>query len=117
MTDAEKLAKLRQMLDSTDTTSDDICNTYLTAAEKAIIQLAFPYGDGSEVLPSKYEYEQIEIAAYFLNKRGAEGETSHSEGGINRVFESGDIPTSLKCRITPKVGGFGVEADNENDAS
>ena len=69
MTDAEKLAKLRQMLDSTDDTSDDICNTYLTAAEKAIIQLAFPYGDGSEVLPSKYDYEQIEIAAYFLNTK------------------------------------------------
>lgn len=117
MTDAEKLAKLRDMLDSTDSTSDDVCNTYLSASEKAILQLAFPYGDGSEVLPSKYDYEQIEIAAYFLNKRGAEGETSHSEGGINRVFESGDIPTSLKCRITPKVGSFGAEVNHENDES
>lgn len=117
MTDAEKLEKLRLMLDPSDTTSDAIANAFLEAAEKAVIQIAYPFGDGSETLPSKYEYEQIEIAAYFLNKRGAEGEASHSEGGINRVFETGDIPDSLKCRLTPKAGTFGTVANDENDNS
>lgn len=117
MTDAEKLEKLRLMLDPSDTTSDAIANAFLEAAEKAVIQIAYPFGDGTETLPSKYEYEQIEIAAYFLNKRGAEGETSHSEGGVNRVFETGDIPNSLKCRITPTAGVFGTVADDENDNS
>lgn len=117
MTDAEKLAKLRDMLDPSDSTSDAIANTYLTAAEKAVIQIVYPFGDGTEIMPTKYEYEQIEIAAYFLNKRGAEGETSHSEGGINRVFETADIPNTLKCRITPKAGIFGLVANNENDNS
>ena len=106
MTDDEKLARLRQMLDPADTTSDEIANAYLDMAEKAVINLAFPFGDGTEIMPEKYEGEQIEIALYMLNKRGAEGETEHSDGGVSRVYESGDIPASLKSRITAYVGGF-----------
>lgn len=106
MTDAEKLAKLRLMLDEGDDTSDAIANAYLEAAEKAVINIAFPYGDGTEVMPEKYEYEQIEIAAYMLNKRGAEGEIAHTEGGTSRTFETGNIPISLRARITAYAGGF-----------
>lgn len=106
MTDGEKLATLRKMLDEGDTVSDDTANTYLAAAEKAVTNLAFPYGNGTEVMPEKYEYEQIEIAAYMLNKRGAEGETAHTEGGTSRTFETGDIPISLRARITAYAGGF-----------
>lgn len=106
MTDAEKLAKLRLMLDEGDDTSDAIANAYLDAAEKAVVNLAFPFGNGTDVMPEKYEYEQIEIALYMLNKRGAEGELAHSEGGTTRTFETADIPVSLRCRITAKAGGF-----------
>jgi len=106
MTNEEKLAKLRLMLDEGDDTSDAIANAYLEAAEKAVINIAFPYGNGTEVMPEKYEYEQIEIAAYMLNKRGAEGETAHTEGGTSRTFETGDIPISLRARITAYAGGF-----------
>lgn len=106
MTDVEKLAILRKMLDTGDTTSDEIANTYLAAAEKAVINLAYPFGNGSETMPEKYDYEQIEIAVYMLNKRGAEGETEHTEGGTSRVFETSDIPVSLRARITSYVGGF-----------
>lgn len=106
MTDVEKLAILRKMLDDSDTTSDAIANAYLEAAEKAVINIAFPYGNGTEEMPEKYEYEQIEIAAYMLNKRGAEGEIAHTEGGTSRTFETGDIPISLRARITAYAGGF-----------
>lgn len=107
MTDVEKLAILRKMLDDSDTTSDAIANAYLAAAEKAVINLVYPFGDVSEkTMPEKYEYEQIEIAAYMLNKRGAEGETAHTDGGTSRTFETGDIPISLRARITAYVGGF-----------
>lgn len=104
MTDAEKLNKLMTMLD--DDVSTNVANTFLEAAEKAVINLAFPFGDGSEVMPEKYEEVQIEIAAYLISKRGAEGEVSHSEGGVSRVYESADIPLALRTRITPKAGGF-----------
>lgn len=106
MTDAEKLAVLKKMLDTGDTTSDEIANAYLAAAEKAVINIAFPFGDGTEEMPEKYDYEQIEIALYMLNKRGAEGENLHIEAGTHRSFETADIPVSLRSRITAYAGGF-----------
>jgi hypothetical protein len=106
MTDAEKLAVLKKMLDTGDTTSDEIANAYLAAAEKAVINIAFPFGDGTEEMPEKYDYEQIEIALYMLNKRGAEGENLHIEAGTHRSFETADIPVSLRSRITAHAGGF-----------
>ena len=106
MTDGQKLEILKSMLDSTDTTTDEIANAYLAAAEKAVINLAYPFGDGSELMPEKYDYEQIEIALYMLNKRGSEGEKLHIEAGTHRSFEAADIPISLRCRITPVAGGF-----------
>ena len=106
MTDAEKLAVLRKMLDSGDTTTDEIANAYLAAAAKAVVNIAFPFGDGTEEMPEKYDYEQIEIALYMLNKRGAEGENLHIEAGTHRSFETADIPVSLRSRITAHAGGF-----------
>ena len=70
MTNEEKLSILKNMLDEGDTTSDEIANAYLAAAEKAVVNLAFPFGNGTELMPEKYDYEQIEIALYMLNKRG-----------------------------------------------
>jgi len=106
MTDAEKLTILKSMLDSGDETSDDTANAYLAAAEKAVINIAYPFGNGTEIMPEKYDYEQIEIALYMLNKRGSEGEKLHIEAGTHRSFEVADIPISLRCRITSQVGGF-----------
>jgi len=106
MTNEEKLNILKAMLDEGDTTSDDTANAYLLAAERAVVNLAFPFGNGTELMPEKYEYEQIQIALYMLNKRGSEGELAHSEGGTARTFETADIPVSLRARITAKAGGF-----------
>lgn len=52
----------------------------------------------------KYDAVHVEIAAYMINKRGAEGEVSHSENGVSRTYEDGDIPPSLLRAITPVAG-------------
>ena len=52
----------------------------------------------------RYDTLQCEIAAYMLNKRGAEGQTSHSENGISRSYENADIPSSMLKVVTPHVG-------------
>ena len=67
-------------------------------------QRALSYGDGTEEVPIQYDTTQVEIAAYLLNKRGAEGETAHSENGVSRSYEDGDIPPTLLRRITPMAG-------------
>ena len=46
----------------------------------------------------------IQTANDMLNKRGAEGQTSHSENGISRSYENADIPSSMLKVVTPHVG-------------
>ena len=101
MTNEEKLVMLKSMTGETD---DDVLSTYLTLAKSVVLSKAYPYGTGEEEIPVMYESTQVEIAAYMLNKRGAEGETAHSENGVSRSYEDGDLPPTLLRRITPMVG-------------
>ena len=107
MTNKEKLTLMRVMGGwSTDDVdwSDDVLLAYLTIAGQKIIDRAYPYDDTIEIVPRRYETLQCEIAVYLLNKRGAEGETSHSENGISRSYENADVPESLMSNIVPFVG-------------
>ena len=107
MTNEEKLTMVRVMCESSaddENYSDDILLTYLTIAGEKIINRAYPYDDTVDIVPKRYEMLQCEIASYLLNKRGAEGETSHSENGISRSYENGDVPDSLLNTITPFIG-------------
>lgn len=98
MTDTEK----QKMLESiTGETEEAVLSTYLTLAKGVVLRKAYPFGDGTETVPTKYETVQVEIAAYMLNKRGAEGESAHSENGVTRYYEDGDIPPTLLRRILP----------------
>ena len=107
MSETEKLIFLRTMVgnesDNTDW-GDDVLLTYLTIAGQKIINRAYPYDNDVKEVPRRYGILQCEIAAYMLNKRGAEGETSHSENGISRSYENADIPESLMGQIIPFCG-------------
>ena len=98
MTDTEKLKMHESM---TGETEEAVLSTYLTLAKGVVLRKAFPFGDGTETVPAKYDTVQVEIAAYMLNKRGAEGESAHSENGVTRYYEDGDIPPTLLRRILP----------------
>ena len=72
----------------------------------------FPMNDTGElILEPRYYDLQVRIAVYLYNKIGAEGQITHSENGISRSWESGDIPESLLNQVTPlvstpfKIGG------------
>lgn len=104
MTEKEKLAMLKTLSGETD---EDILLAFLTLAGQKVIQRAYPYRNDVAEVPDKYSTNQIEIACYLLNKRGAEGETYHSENGINRSYENADVPDSMLARITPFVGVLG----------
>lgn len=102
MTDTEKLTALKAVVGGSDT--DEVLSTYLKLAGSKILAKAYPYDDTVTEIPVKYEYLQIEIAAYMLNKRGAEGQTSHSENGISRTYENADIPASMLKAVAPHCG-------------
>jgi hypothetical protein len=102
MTDVEKLTALKAMVGSSD--SDEVLSTYLNFAGSKILAKAYPFQNDVSEVPTQYEYLQVEIAAYMLNKRGAEGETVHTENGISRTYENADVPTSMLKAITPYCG-------------
>lgn len=104
MTDEEKLSTLKVMVGSDDT--DEVLSAYLNIAGQKIINRAYPYKDDVTEVPARYETLQIEIAAYLLNKRGAEGQTAHTENGITRSYENADVPASMLKPVTPHVGVF-----------
>lgn len=106
MTEVEKLVLLRVMVGQPNTDaswSDDVLISYLKIAGEKIINRAYPYDDTVVEVPRRYGVLQCEIAAYLLNKRGAEGETAHSENGISRTYASADVPESLMSEVIPHV--------------
>lgn len=98
MTNADMLSKLSAM---TGEQTEGVLSTYLDIAGNKILRKAYPYDDTQTTVPEKYHYTQLEVAAYLLNKRGAEGETAHSENGISRSYEDGDVPPSLMREVVP----------------
>ena len=105
MTNEEKITALRAMLGDTDD-EDTVLSAYLQMAGQKIINRAYPYKPDVEEVPRQYETLQVEIALYMLNKRGAEGQLSHSENGISRSYENGDVPASMLKSVTPYVGAI-----------
>lgn len=102
MTDEEKLELLKAIVGSSDT--DTVLSTYLKLAGQKIINRAYPYDTTVTTVPTQYDTLQVEIAAYMLNKRGAEGQTQHTENGIQRQYENADVPSSMLKMVTPHCG-------------
>lgn len=102
MTQAEKVKLLKAMVGESD--SEEVLLAYLNIAGRKVLDRAYPYDSEIVEVPNRYAFLQCEIAAYLLNKRGAEGQTAHSENGISRTYESADVPESLLNAITPMVG-------------
>ena len=107
MNESEKIALCRAMVEQPADAvgwSDETLRTYLTIAGQKIINRAYPYDETVTEVPRRYGYLQCEIAAYLLNKRGAEGETSHSENGISRTYENADVPESMLSEVISHCG-------------
>lgn len=79
----------------------------LRFAASKIINRRYPYDDTVTEVPASYKDLQIQIAAELYAKMGAEGQTTHSENGINRAWETADVSKSLLEDITPMCGTFG----------
>ena len=103
MTDQEKKERLTAITGEAD---DTVLSAFLGIAKEKILRKAYPFKEysSSEEVPEKYQNVQIEIAVYLLNKRGAEGETYHSENGINRSYENASVPNSMLKEVVPTAG-------------
>lgn len=105
METAKRVQCVRVMAKGAETLDDAEVELYLNLAEQAVLNKLYPFSDPTEkTLPGRYEYVMLRVAAYNINKRGAEGETKHIEVGTERDFASGDIPDDLLREITPMCG-------------
>lgn len=104
MTDAEKLALVKSMTGETD---EEVVSAYLSLAGSKVCRKAYPFDPTVVEVPDQYAHVQVEIAVYLLNKRGAEGQTSHSENGISRSYEDGNVPPTLLREIVPCAAVMG----------
>lgn len=109
MTDSEMLGYIRTMGGFTvDEDPDTVLSAYLTEAKDAIMNRAYPFGVPEETdFPAKYEILACKIAIEQLDKRGAEGQLSHSENGISRTYANGYITSDLLQTVVPHCSSIG----------
>ena len=104
MTNTEKLERLEALI-SPDTASSDLLSVLLEQAEGIVLNRRYPFGPPAGVtVPAAYEHIQLQIAVELFSKMGAEGQTGHSENGVNRSYEAGDVSPTLLKRIVPVAG-------------
>ena len=104
-----QLERLKIQLEIKDNEQDALLLDLLESAKFAILSRRYPFDDfpmndtGELILEPRYYDLQVRIAVHLYNKMGAEGQIAHSENGISRTWESGDIPESLLNQVTPLV--------------
>lgn len=110
MTEDEKIAMLRVLCDiPADEMPDSSLIVYLGLAKSLVMRRLYQFvTDSFEELsfPAKYDNLQVQIANEMILRRGAEGETSHKEDGVDRSYENAGVSESLLKQIRPYVGAL-----------
>jgi hypothetical protein len=108
MTENEKIAMVRALVDNDPTATDDLIKVYLRLAIGKMLERLFPFDTDKKEsdIPERYETIECELSARLFLRKGSESEINHEENGINRSYASVDDEDILS-RLTPfaKVGG------------
>lgn len=105
MTPLERFKLLARI---TDDSQDGLITALLSDAEDSVRDYI-----GREEVPARLISVQVQLAVIAYNKRGAEGESSRSEGGISQSFDG--LPPELLARLKnyPRKAGVLYTADSE----
>lgn len=105
MTQADKLTKLKTLLNITGAEQDAVLSVYLDLCRDEILSWLYSGRppDGVTDVPTQYETVQIMavVAGYGLS--GAENQTAHSENGISRTFKYSDMVDYIRSHVAPYV--------------
>lgn len=105
MSDADKLTFTCSLagIEASGEDSALIESVYLPLAKSRVLEIRYPWSSDpeSQEFPVRYDKLQCEIAAYLFGKRGAEGEVTHNENGVNRSWATEDLPSRFVQRIVP----------------
>lgn len=104
MTDEEMISAVQSLVG--DKRLEGYAEAYLQIAKSAVVGRLFPYrADAAWAdVPERHHGRTVQIAVYLVNRRGSEGETSHSENGVSRAYGSADIPEGYFAGMHPAVG-------------
>lgn len=107
MMDKQKISMTARLSGKDEEIDSEALSDYLMIAGQEIMERCYPFGckDGTQ-MPARYDLLQCKIAAYLINKEGAEGQIAHSENGVSRSYESGGVPESMLRQITPMGAVF-----------
>lgn len=109
MTDDEKVAAITAIIGADDPdieANPDLPKTYLALAKDAIMQRSYPLVSDRTAIgfPARYDGLSVRLAVAMWARRGAEGESTHNENGVQRTYEDGD---SLLSEVVPHARAIG----------
>ena len=101
MTNDEKLLALKTAL-APDTDTDEVLEEVLAVAGAMVLNRMYPFGYAEGmVVPHRYERIQISLAVELYTKRGADGQSGHTENGTTRTWPS---ESALLKSVLPHCG-------------
>lgn len=103
MADSDVLGKMKLLIEP-GSVPDETLQTLLKFAGRKVLNRAYPFREDITEVPERYKDVQVRAAVELFSKMGAEGQTSHSENSISRVWESADISNSVLAEIIPHAG-------------
>lgn len=105
MTTEAKIAAIKSIMNipESDTSLNDKLSSYLDLAEREIIQWLYSQVGvpTTPEVPERYEVTQIYSVVVSFTIEGAEGQTSHSENGIARVFRFNTMVDYIRKNVIP----------------
>lgn len=104
MTDTEKLAEVKVLIDDSRVT-DETITTYIGIATQRLLERMYPCKSDISglTLPNKHDHDVCELASRMIARRGIEGQKESTENGVRRGFATVDDEDIL-TRVTQVVG-------------
>lgn len=101
----EKLEMVTALLGVTGSKNEELLEVYLNAAAKEIIAWRYSYSSQKvDEVPPEYEMTQVYAVVAGYSQSGAEGQLSHSENGISRMFKHEDMVKYIRSNVIPLAG-------------
>ena len=102
------LLKNKLLIDGSD--QDALLEILIDQAKDIVTKEYFGYADtpADWTFQESFTYVGLEVATYLYNKVGIEGQVSHKEQSIERVYAEGGVPRHLFDQLPRKVKTFGL---------
>ena len=86
-----KIVYMQTLCGNDPEATSELCEVYLSDAEAAILRRLYRvYGNvpDTATVPAIYDALECKLAARYFMRRGGEGEISHAENGVSRIYGS-----------------------------